>query len=96
MSAASPRTRFFDKRVGGVRLSGMNPRPASQALIPSLMDAARSKAHFSRIALAVGNFVVFDFLIGSISWFYLPIDCSISWYSPRKIATCRANICGGK
>jgi hypothetical protein len=72
----------------------MNPRPASQALIPSLTCAARSKARFSRISRAVGNFVVFAFLIWSISWFYLPIDWLISWYSRRKIATYRANICG--
>jgi hypothetical protein len=66
---------------------GDEPRPASQAQIQSLICAARSKASFSQIARAVGNFVVFAFLIWSISWFYLPIDWPISWYSRRKIAT---------
>jgi hypothetical protein len=40
-----------------------------------------------RFDILMGNFVVFALLIWSISWFYLPIDCSISRYSPRKIAT---------
>jgi hypothetical protein len=39
---------------GGLRLSGMNPRPTSQALIQSLIGATRSKTHFSQIAGVCG------------------------------------------
>jgi len=37
--------------------------------------------------MLMGNSMVTRAIIWSISWFYSPIDCSISRYSPRKIAT---------
>ena len=85
---------IFRKTGGRGAAVGDEFPTSSHALVRSLTCAASPKARFARISRAVGNFVVFAFLIWSISWFYLPIDWPISWYSPRKIATYRANICG--